>query len=356
MSSNILRNALAFKESHRQDALARNRLAQFRMDREEQDRQNKLASVVGNRLASGDMAGAREAAFRGGNIDAGLKIGQQATDARNAAFDGLATISGQLLSLPQEQMQGAYVQALPQIHELLRGAGIQFDPNDTTLGDDDIATMRAFAARGGKLPKAPKTEPLVEIADPKSPTGTRFVTRTDAVDKPGKPPSGQSDRFKDETSLRKELAARQKDFKEQERAWARIQASTQSPSPAGDMALIFNFMKMMDPGSVVRESEFRTAALAGSFGDRIQASVAQVVSGKRLSDDQRADFLKTAQTIFQNSQRVAQRDTDFFRSLASQAGIDPDRIVNPKRGSSPRDDTQGGQGGSAGNNDPLGIR
>ena len=32
------------------------------------------------------------------------------------------------------------------------------------------------------------------------------------------------------------------------------------PSGAGDMALVFSFMKMLDPGSVVREGEFKTAA------------------------------------------------------------------------------------------------
>ena len=32
------------------------------------------------------------------------------------------------------------------------------------------------------------------------------------------------------------------------------------PSGAGDMAMVFSFMKMLDPGSVVREGEFKTAA------------------------------------------------------------------------------------------------
>jgi hypothetical protein len=32
------------------------------------------------------------------------------------------------------------------------------------------------------------------------------------------------------------------------------------PSGAGDMAIVFSFMKMLDPGSVVREGEFKTAA------------------------------------------------------------------------------------------------
>ena len=62
--------------------------------------------------------------------------------------------------------------------------------------------------------------------------------------------------------------ANSSDFFKVRDAFNRVVTSAEDPSAAGDLALIFNFMKTLDPGSVVRESEFSTAAQAGSFLDR----------------------------------------------------------------------------------------
>ena len=44
-----------------------------------------------------------------------------------------------------------------------------------------------------------------------------------------------------------------KSFAEQASAYGRVVASAEDPSPAGDLALIFNYMKVLDPGSTVRD-------------------------------------------------------------------------------------------------------
>jgi len=53
-------------------------------------------------------------------------------------------------------------------------------------------------------------------------------------------------------------------------------------------------MKMLDPGSVVRESEFATAAATGSYGERFQAAILKIWSGERLAPVMRADFVDKA--------------------------------------------------------------
>lgn len=47
-----------------------------------------------------------------------------------------------------------------------------------------------------------------------------------------------------------------------------VKSSEGVPTAAKDMSLVYNFMKILDPGSVVRESEFKTAAEARSFFSR----------------------------------------------------------------------------------------
>ena len=82
-----------------------------------------------------------------------------------------------------------------------------------------------------------------------------------------------------------------KPFQLQRDAFGRIQASASDPSPAGDLALIFNFMKVLDPGSTVREGEFATAQNSAGVPERIRNTANRVLRGERLGTAQRADSL-----------------------------------------------------------------
>ena len=62
----------------------------------------------------------------------------------------------------------------------------------------------------------------------------------------------------------------------------------------GDMAAVFLFMKMLDPGSVVRESEFQAAQATAGIMDRLGIKVSQLKKGDILSPAQREDFLNLA--------------------------------------------------------------
>ena len=112
-------------------------------------------------------------------------------------------------------------------------------------------------------------------------------------------------------TFRKEYVGLQstKDFEKQAGAYTRVVDSARDPSAAGDLALIFNFMKVLDPGSVVREGEFATAAgaraeltRAEKSGTVIPAIVAQALqkieSGLRLLPEQRNDFLNRAGMLY----------------------------------------------------------
>lgn len=89
-----------------------------------------------------------------------------------------------------------------------------------------------------------------------------------------------------------------KEFIKQRNAYDRVSASAIDPSPAGDLALIFNYMKVLDPGSTVREGEFATAQNSGSVDDRTRSLYNRIVSGQRLSEDQRKDFVDRSGKLF----------------------------------------------------------
>ncbi len=135
--------------------------------------------------------------------------------------------------------------------------------------------------------------------------------------------------FDGEQKLRKEFLAipQVKDFSAQAQAYGRIIASADDPSPAGDLALVFNYMKLLDPGSVVRESEFALAAQSGSFGERIQAAVGRIESGEILAPEMRADFVGRSKSLYENALVGYESVRDQYKGLASEYGIDGARAI-----------------------------
>ena len=125
-----------------------------------------------------------------------------------------------------------------------------------------------------------------------------------------------------EDTLRGDFTTLTKDFRSVRDSYQRVVASSSDPSPAGDLALIFNYMKILDPGSVVRESEFAQAAASGSYGDRIQAAMGRVASGQRLSDDMRMDFVARAEKLYKAQEQSFFGLAEQFKGIAQRRGLD----------------------------------
>ena len=79
-------------------------------------------------------------------------------------------------------------------------------------------------------------------------------------------------RRKTETSLRNEFIKRPevKRFQEIRSQFERVKQGAEANNASWDIALVFSFMKMLDPASVVRESEFATAQNAAWVPDQIR--------------------------------------------------------------------------------------
>lgn len=132
--------------------------------------------------------------------------------------------------------------------------------------------------------------------------------------------------FKDEQSLRKEYASQTKEFPKVRDAYLRIQASSDGTA-ASDLSLIFNYMKVLDPGSTVREGEFANAQNAAGVGTRIGNLYNQMIKGTRLSDEQRKEFLSTARNLYGEQEKTYQNTVTSYRELATAYGLDPERSV-----------------------------
>lgn len=102
-----------------------------------------------------------------------------------------------------------------------------------------------------------------------------------------------------EAKFRKEYSDQTKGYQEVKSAYGRVKAS--EDSAVGDLSLIFGYMKMLDPGSVVREGEFATAQNAAGVPERIMNIYNKVVSGERLNAGQRKAFKGQAEKLYQTA-------------------------------------------------------
>lgn len=102
-----------------------------------------------------------------------------------------------------------------------------------------------------------------------------------------------------EAKFRKEYNDQTKGYQEVKSAFGRVKAS--EDSAVGDLSLIFGYMKMLDPGSVVREGEFATAQNAAGVPERVMNIYNKVVSGERLNAGQRKAFKGQAEKLYQTA-------------------------------------------------------
>ncbi len=140
-----------------------------------------------------------------------------------------------------------------------------------------------------------------------------------------------------------------KDFSKQSQAYGRVIASAKDPSPAGDLAMIFNFMKVLDPGSVVRESEFATAEAATVWMQEseeagitvpqpIAAAIRKLATGQRLSPEQRQDFLGRATDLYQEAERGHMGLRGQYEGIAKAGGFDVGTTIPDFRWQQPEQD------------------
>jgi len=179
----------------------------------------------------------------------------------------------------------------------------------------------------------PKMAAALEYAiDTASPGSTKLVDEMiknfDGAmqNKQNREMDNQSKLTGEEQSLRQQYIGLSKDFKSIEDAYKRIEKAGQNPSAAGDLALIFNFMKLLDPGSTVREKEFATAENSGGVGDRFRNMYNRLLSGERLALN-RKDFLERASMLFQSQAQQQENINQRFFDIAQRAGMNPKNII-----------------------------
>ena len=137
--------------------------------------------------------------------------------------------------------------------------------------------------------------------------------------------------FDQEEKLRKEYQARNKVYSELGTTYSNIESSSKAKSGPGDIALITGFMKMLDPGSVVRETEFATARDTAGLYTRLENSLKKAESGQFLQPKQREEFVNLAKQYLDSAQKKAGEDRKALGVVVKNYKLNPDNVFGPEK-------------------------
>jgi hypothetical protein len=136
--------------------------------------------------------------------------------------------------------------------------------------------------------------------------------------------------FKDEQALRNEYTDASKSFVKLAEGYSKVKgalASDPSTSAPATLAAATQFMKMLDPESVVRESELGMALSSAGIWDRFTNIYNTIQSGKVLTPNQAKEFGRIADVVYEAANRAQQGRVQHFQGLAKSYNFDANRVV-----------------------------
>lgn len=136
------------------------------------------------------------------------------------------------------------------------------------------------------------------------------------------------DTFENERKLRTEFRGEPiyKAHQEVRSAYDQIKAGLKQGTPIADVAAATKIMKLLDPGSVVRESELGIAMSSTGLLDRVSNYANTIINGQRITPQQRKEFQALADEFFKMSEQQYNAKANEYKGIASDYGLNADRV------------------------------
>jgi soluble lytic murein transglycosylase-like protein len=247
---------------------------------------------------------------------------------------------------PQVQMEGVQLAekwraelAQPQEWENVTVNGLPFAYNKTTrqmmpLEVPPEARNITLNAQQAGIPAPQGTmfqaDPLGKLSQVYQPPAGFEVQGNRLQFQQGGPqdPAAGTNLVSNEGKLRDDYRKDQQNYFEARAGYQKVIEAAKTATPAGDIALVFGFMKTLDPGSTVREGEQATVQNSGTIPETVQNVYNQLVTGKgRLSPQQRQQFAEAAGRQFSVYRQRAEETNKRYSGLAQSYGFEPGRVV-----------------------------
>jgi hypothetical protein len=143
----------------------------------------------------------------------------------------------------------------------------------------------------------------------------------------GAPGAPTKEQAAGEAGLRKEFEEKIKDYRTVKTAMDRIESAKDDPTGGGDMAVMYSWLKILDPDTGIREGEYATVQNSGSLDQKWTGIWNEVVSGKKLDDNVRADIINRARGLTASRSAQAEKDAKFYQGQATRYRYDPAAVT-----------------------------
>lgn len=171
------------------------------------------------------------------------------------------------------------------------------------------------------LTKAETAKTLAEVKKLDGET-KRAVIEAEALKKSGGITKEKT--FDLEKKLREEYTKGSGNYVDVVEAYRRLDSAENTG--AGDLSLIFSFMKMLDPGSTVREGEFANAENTGGVSVKVRNLYNKVSSGERLTDEQRKSFNSQARGLLAAAEKREKEVRGGLSKIAENYSLNKENI------------------------------
>lgn len=146
--------------------------------------------------------------------------------------------------------------------------------------------------------------------------------------------------FGDENSFRNQYLGQAKPYQDVKAAAGRVATLSADMNPAEQMALVFSTMKMLDPGSTVREGEYATAQNTTGIAGQAWNYYNKMQNGEFLNPTQIKEFRDMIGGLEREAEKSYVQTLDQYRSMAPRYRMDPSIIQDfrgPGAGPTPRE-------------------
>lgn len=135
--------------------------------------------------------------------------------------------------------------------------------------------------------------------------------------------------FENESKLKSMFSSEPiyKDFNDMQSAYKQVQSSLKQENPIGDVAAATKIMKLLDPGSVVRESELGISMAAAGKMDRLQNYLQNWASGTKLTPTQRQEFQNLANELYAAAGQTYNMKRQEFADFGEKYGLDASKAL-----------------------------
>jgi hypothetical protein len=116
-------------------------------------------------------------------------------------------------------------------------------------------------------------------------------------------------------------------FAKLEQARLNIEHAVNNPNPQSDSALIYDFIKSLDPDSAVREGEISFVGTARSIPTKTKALVNKMFKGELLTPDERKNILDFATQSTANQKKAWEISAKPYINQAEKMGVDLSLII-----------------------------